>query len=74
MKIQTLLLALTLVATIFLGGCALGPIPGQSRQEVSNEQRVAFEEELKMFVDDWNYFWLIDRPTRLSRYNVYVGD
>ena len=48
--------------------------PAESADERSLRMDQASKQQWRMFVDDWDYFWLLDRSTRLSRYHVEIGD
>jgi hypothetical protein len=38
--------------------------------DVSNTQTVVWDENLRMANEDWNSLWLLDRPSRLSRWRM----
>ena len=38
--------------------------------DVSNTQVVVWDENLRMANEDWNSLWLLDRPSRLSRWRM----
>lgn len=59
-----------LLAGLLLGGCET---PGESASERSLRIRRVSDQNWRMFVDDWDYFWLVDRSSRLTRYHVDVG-
>ncbi|MEX0776976.1 MAG: hypothetical protein WD042_14820 [Phycisphaeraceae bacterium] len=43
---------------------------GDTAQQRKNRQARAVDTTLRAIHDDWDYFWLIDRPTNLSRYPI----
>lgn len=57
-----LLFGLTLVA-----GCATMT---QSPEEVRATYSRVWEYELRQMSDDWNFIWLLDRPSRLTRWQM----
>ncbi len=38
--------------------------------DVDNTQAVVWDEDLRMANEDWNRLWLMDRPSRLSRWRM----
>jgi hypothetical protein len=38
--------------------------------DVDNTQAVVWDEDLRMANEDWDRFWLMDRPSRLSRWRM----
>ncbi len=38
--------------------------------DVANDQAVTVDENLRMANEDWNRFWLMDRPSRLERWRM----
>jgi hypothetical protein len=66
-----LLVVLAAVLGGMLGGCTGNP--GQTGAERSLRIRQIFATEVKMFADDWDYFWLVDRSTRLTPWHVEIG-
>lgn len=69
MKKLGIVLVLLLVG--LLAGCRT---PAESADERSLRIDQISQQQWRMFVDDWDYFWLLDRTTRLTRYHVEIGD
>lgn len=42
--------------------------PAERRTDITNRHVIANDTNLRMLNDDWDRFWLIDRPTNLSLY------
>jgi len=38
--------------------------------DVSNTQTIVWDENLRMANEDWDSLWLLDRPSRLSRWRM----
>jgi hypothetical protein len=47
------------------GGCATTTRSPEQRE--AHHRRI-IENDMKLMVEDWDAFWLMDRPTRLSRW------
>jgi len=68
MAMRKLLAVLMLAAfSISLAGCAT---LGQSSRERSHRISEVHEKNWKMAVEDWDRFWLIEEPSRLSPRNL----
>lgn len=66
------LLALTiLLAAVFIAGCGLADM---SYHERENRYRSKLAMDARMMIDDFDYFWLVDRPSRLSYWYVRSGE
>jgi len=60
-------LILAVVTTLFLTGCAsLTQTPGEGRISLKRNMK----RDTKLMGEDWNRFWLIDRPSRSSKYHM----
>jgi len=71
-KVKTMkkfLLWLVLCLGSLLAGC--GTLDSYSERE----QRYNSWGDLnaRQFVDDWDYFWLVERNSRLSQWHAYIG-
>lgn len=62
---RALLLLVVMVGLVLLGGCATMT---QSSEEVTAQYGRIWGYELQQMSDDWNFAWLVDRPSRLTRW------
>jgi len=83
---KKIVLVLVLVMGCFLAGCqtetslsagrtrgdALAT-PGETMSERDLRIRQIVKQQFRMFVDDWDTFWLLDHSTRLSPWHVDIG-
>lgn len=53
-----------------LAGCGT---PAVSATERSLRIDRLTKQQLLMFVDDWDYFWLAERSSRLGQYHADIG-
>ena len=66
---RLLLMLAMLIATVVLpAGCGDGV--ALSAAERANMRRQIAENDRKQLNDDWDRFWLNDRPSRLSRWTI----
>lgn len=56
-----------LVGLTFLAGCATMT---QSSADVRNTYSRVCEYDMRQLADDWNRMWLLDRPSRLTRWQM----
>ena len=76
MKKLLLVLTLTLLASTILCGCSTGlntPGTAETRSQKMLKHRHINYWNWRMFNDDVEMFWLMDRNLRGSRYPVKVG-
>ena len=71
MKKTLILTLLTMCVGSFLAGC--GGL-GHSSDERQTRHKHIWKSQSKMFWDDWDYFWLHERSSGLTRWNFKVGD
>ena len=64
---RKLLLVALLVGISGLVGCATMT---QSSAEVKATYRRSWQYDLRQMSDDWNHAWLLDRPSRLTRWQM----
>ncbi len=69
MKNLLLVLAVMICLSALLSGCGMT----DSYQERVWRYKQIDDLESRMFVDDWDYFWLRERATYLSEYYPHVG-
>lgn len=65
MKRFVLGIVVVLAGLIGLTGCATST--RSSEQRMAHHRRI-MENDLKLLVEDWDMLWLMDRPTRLSKW------
>ena len=39
-------------------------------EEIKATQKQMYDLDFRQMTDDWNYFWLVDRPYRLTRWHM----
>ncbi|KPK84440.1 MAG: hypothetical protein AMJ81_05545 [Phycisphaerae bacterium SM23_33] len=61
---------LILLAAAFLAGCGMVDSYGEREQRYKN----ITDMQLRMAVDDWDYFWLAERPSYLSYWYLREAD
>ena len=61
------LLALTVLLAAFIGGCGLADMNYSQR---SGRYRNAVQINSRQIVDDFDYFWLAERPSHLTYWYV----
>jgi hypothetical protein len=66
---KTLLVAMLLSLGILLGGCTMTETPTERNQRIVRGADIQSRE----MVEDWDVFWLVDRPTYLSPWYVRTG-
>lgn len=60
---------------LLLSGLLIGcRTPAESAAERSLRIDQAAKQQWRMFVDDWDYFWLVDSSSRLTPYHVDIGN
>ena len=64
---RALLLLGLIVGLAATAGCATMT---QSAAEVRTTYGRAWEYEFRQMADDWNYAWHVDRPSRLTRWQM----
>ncbi len=60
------ILTLALISVGFSGCATLSQTSDERSARISSIEK----KEWKMLVEDWDNFWMIDRPTRLSKKNI----
>ena len=63
------LIAIVLVFSVVLVGCTTVETAGE------HHRRMMLTSDLnaRMMVDDWDYFWLANRPHRLTHWPIRLG-
>ena len=68
---RRLLISLLLVATIANSGCILPIYSGDPQRRA--RQLLFSSENLRLLLDDWERFWLLDQPTHMTPYRSHGG-
>jgi len=69
---KRLLILLALLVGTFMSGCAAGLV--DSGPERSRRIRNTWALELRQMNDDWDSFWLVDKPSRMTYWHVREGN
>jgi hypothetical protein len=56
-----------LVAALLIGITGCETTTRSEGQRAAHQRRIV-ENDMKLLVEDWDTFWLMDRPTRLSKW------
>jgi len=67
---KTLILLAVLAAVVVVGCSGLVDTPSQRHRRIMN----SIEYDSHRIVDDWDHFWLADRPSYLSYWNIREAD
>ena len=65
---KKLLIAMILLSSV-LGGCTISENPTQHGQRLWLQEDV----QARQMVEDFDMFWLFDRPSRLSMWSEQLG-
>ena len=75
MKMLMFVLAVSFLATMFLGGCSFDH---DGTAETAMQKRLKHKQihywNMRQFHDEWEMFWLRDKNLRGSRYPVRIGN
>ena len=63
------LVVLLLVAGACLSGCTMAETYSERNRRIENVVRI----QSRMLVEDWDYLWLLDKPTYLNPHHVRTG-
>ena len=69
MKNLTILVVIFLIAGFLVSGCTLTETAAERRRRINQ----ITELQMKMLVEDWDYFWLVERNTRTTQWHTWVG-
>jgi len=64
------LLLVLLFVGMLVAGCGMAHTPRERRLRRRNVHRYGF----RQIMDDWDYFWLVDEPSNLTRYDIRDAD
>ena len=70
---KRLLVLLGLLVVTFMSGC-VGPGMVHSSAERKRRHRNIAALEARQINDDWDTFWLVDRPSRLTYWHLREAD
>lgn len=69
---KSLFVLIVLCVAVWLGGCGPG-LADTEHQRKLRHKHIA-DVGSRQFVDDWDHFWLMDRPSRLTYWHVRDRD
>ena len=69
---KRLLILLALLVATFVSGCGPGMV--HSASERKRRHRNIAELEARQINDDWDAFWMVDRPSRLTYWHLREAD
>ncbi len=67
---KSLFVLFVLCVAVWLSGCGLGDTEHQRELRYKHVVDVNSRE----LIDDWDHFWLMDRPSRLTRWHLRDWD
>ncbi len=67
---KKLLLLAVVLGSMLLGGCGTLVLTPEER---ARQHRLITDLQSRMVVDDWDYIWLYEKNSRLTRYHPRVG-
>ncbi len=70
MKILTLILIICLAG--MFAGCSVGSVMDTEAQRDRRIEQIT-DLQMRMLVDDWDYFWLYERNSMLTQWHTRVG-
>ena len=70
MKKLSILLALCILAGVVMSGCS-GTV--ESGAERWRRYQQIWDIERRQAADDWDYFWLLDRSSRMTQWHPRAG-
>lgn len=60
---------LLLLVGVGLGGCTMTETRVERDRRIANNWRI----QSRLMVEDWDYFWLLEKPSALSRHHIRTG-
>jgi len=74
-KLLVLIVLLWIGLGMTAGGCASKQpfTVAETADEVQRRDARITNLQLRMLLEDWDYFWLYDRSVQLSRWHTWVG-
>ena len=69
-RIALMMILLALTASFMLGGCAtLVETPEERHRRIMHITDL----QMKMLVEDWDYFWLYERSSGMTQWHPWAG-
>jgi len=68
-KLVFLVLVMAMVASLFATGCTVT----ESQETRNRRHKLINDLQLRMLVEDWDYFWLYEQNSALNRWHPWVG-
>jgi len=65
---KSVLLGVLIGLSLVVAGCGPGVVKTQAERR--NTYRQAFNMDMRQLVDDWDTLWLVERQSRLTRWQV----
>ena len=69
---KRLLVLLALLVATFMSGCAAGMVDAGSQRKRRYHNITALE--ARQINDDWDSFWLMDKPSRMTYWHLREAD
>ncbi len=66
---KKLLVMFVLTLSVALGGCTMTETVTERHSRINQ----IWEIQMRQMVEDWDYLWLIDKPTYLNAHHVRTG-
>ncbi len=62
-----------LIALVLLSGTLIGCTVGETPREHAQRHMLQADVQMRTMVEDWDYFWLAERNSRLTRWYTRLG-
>ena len=62
-----------LIAVVLCGSALIGCTTGETAKEHGRRYLLTTDLQTRTLVDDWDYFWLLEHNSRLSKWNTRIG-
>ena len=69
---KRLLILLALLVATFMSGCAAGMVDTASQRRRRHRNIAALE--ARQINDDWDSFWMLDKPSRMTYWHLRDAD
>ena len=67
---KCLFVLIVLCVAVWLSGCGLADTENQRKLRYKH----VVDANTRMLIDDWDHFWLMDRPSKLTHWHVRDRD
>ena len=64
---------LLIVMVLMLSSMLIGCTPTETAREHGRRYLLTADNQARLLVEDWDYFWLCDRNCRLSKWHARIG-